>query len=147
MAVSMSLTPFAMAALYSVWQGKRARLCLAQNSGSLTKTSTTSQWDAAEISGNGYSRYIWTVPAGAYDATLDRFQAAIETATFTASANGGGLNWNAAYLVLGTISGSNTTWDTSPTAVFSESPSVALAPGEPRGYAIRLLTDEVIVAA
>lgn len=148
MAVSMIVTPFAQQAMWNGWaNGKRARLCLAVNAGSLSEVSTTAQWDAAEVSGNGYARYIWTLPAGAYDATAARFQAPVELATFTASANGAGLSFNALYLVLGVLSGSTTTWDAGVTAVFAESPSVALAPGEPRGYNIRLFADNIIATA
>lgn len=144
----MIVTPFAQQAMWNAWaNGKRARLCLATNSGSLSQTSTTAQWDAAEISGNGYSRYTWTLPAGSYDSFAARFQAPTELATFTASTGGVGLTYNSLYLVLGVAVGNNVTWDTGVTAIFAENPSVALAPGEPKGYNIRLFTDNIIATS
>lgn len=148
MAASMILTPYAQEQMWIAWgQNKQARLCLAQNAGSLSQFSTTAQWDAAELSGNGYGRFTWTLPNGAYDSTAARFQVPIQQATFTASAGGSGLAFNSLYLVLGTGSGNNITWNTGVTAIFTESPSVALAPGEPRAYNIRLFTDNIIAAA
>lgn len=145
MAASMIVTPYAQGAMWAAWaQGKAARLCLAQNGGSLTQASTTAQWDAAEISGNGYSRFTWTLPAGSYDGTAGRFQAPVQQATFTASIGGVGLTYNAIYLVLGSGTGQNITWDTGVTAIFAESPSVALAPGEPKAYNVRPFTDNII---
>lgn len=144
----MIVTPFAQAALWAAWaQGKTARLCLAQNDGSLSQVSTTAQWDAAEISGNGYARASWLLPAGTYDSAAARFQPPVHQATFTASSAGTGLTFNALYLVLGTGVGQTITWDLGVTAIFTESPSVALAPGEPRAYNIQLFTDNIIATS
>lgn len=129
----------------AAYQGLTARLCLALNTGGLTKASTTAQWDALELSGNGYSRVSWTIPAGSFDATADRFQPAQQLCSFTASANGAGLTYDTVYLVLG--SGSPTTWQTAIYGLFVESPNIALAPGAPRSYRVQLFTDDVIVTA
>jgi hypothetical protein len=140
-------TPYEAGRIWtSSYQGRRARLCLAVNSGSLSASSTTAQWDAAEISGNGYARHQWTLPAGSYNSTSERFEAPSQLCSFQASANGVGLTWNTAYIVLGTISGSSTTWDTGIAFLLVESPNVVLYPGEPRAYDVLLFTDGFVVS-
>lgn len=140
-------SPFEAARLWSAsYQGRRARLCLAVNSTGLSLASTTAQWDTAEISGNGYARYQWTLPAGSYDNADQRFEAPSEICSFQASSNGVGLTWNTAYIVLGTISGNTTTWDTGVAFVLVESPNIALYPGEPRSYSVTPFTSGFIVS-
>lgn len=131
----------------SAYQGKRARLCLAINSGSLGVNSTTANWDAVEISGNGYARHEWTLPAGAYSSGNERYEAASELCSFQASSSGVGLNWDTAYLVLGTISGGITTWNTNISFLLTESPNIVLYPGEPGSYNLTLFTDGFVVSA
>lgn len=145
---AMVQTPYEAGRMFANdYAGKRARLCLANNPGSLGVASTTAQWDAAEISGNGYARVEWTVPAGAYNSTAERFEAPIQACAFQASSGGTGLNWNTAYLVFGTIANNVTTWNTGVSYVLVESPTVALAPGEPRTYNVGLFTDGFLVAS
>ena len=146
MASPMQISPGELGRVWAAsYEGKTARLCLALNTGGLTKASTTAQWDALELSGNGYSRVSWTLPAGAFDATADRFQVEERLCSFAASANGAGLTYDTVYLVIG--SGSPTTWSTSIYGLFTENPNIALPPGAPRSYRIRLFTDDVIVTA
>lgn len=143
---AMAMTPYEAERLFVAgYQGKRARLCLANNTTSLGQSSTTAQWDAAELSANGYARYEWTIPAGAYNATTERFEAPNVLASFQASSGGAGLSWNTAYLVLGTISSGVTTWNTGVSYLLVESPTVALSPGEPRGYNVLIFTDGFLV--
>lgn len=134
----------------AAYQGRAARLCLAQNPGSLTKASTTSQWDAAEITGqasDGYARVTWTVPSGAYNATTGDFRSPVQVATFQADADGFGLTWDTVYLVFGTTTGGTTTWDTHVAGIHTEIPAAALAPGQPRTYRVFLSCDDAIVLA
>jgi hypothetical protein len=131
----------------SQFAGKKARLCLALNTSGLTDAATTAQWDAVELSGNGYARYIWTVPAGAYNSTTLRFEAAAQLCQFQASSGGAGLTWNTAYLVFGTESGGVTTWQTGVSFILVESPNITLAPGEPRGYNVQILADGLTVTS
>jgi hypothetical protein len=115
-------------------QGLKARMCLAQNTGSLTRNSTTAQWDAAEITAqaaDGYARVEWTVPAATMTPALGMAQSVIQVVTFQASAGGLGLEFDSAYLVLGTISGGTTTWLPHITDLFRFSPSKALTAGQP----------------
>lgn len=142
------MTPYEEGRLFAgEYAGKRARLCLANNTTGLGLNGTTAQWDAIKLSGNGYADYVWTIPAGSYNTTKERYEAPVETAQFQASANGVGLNWNAAYLVIGTISGQNTTWNTGISFLFSESPNIVLSPGEPKSYTIQIFSDGFLVAS
>lgn len=145
---ALTQTPFEAGRMFANdYAGKRARLCLANNTTSLGLASTTAQWDAAEISGNGYARVEWTIPSGSYNSTTERFEVAAQAAAFTASSGGSGLSWNTVYLVLGTISGGVTTWFTGVSYLLVESPTVALSPGEPRTYNVVLFTDGFVVTS
>jgi len=147
MPAAMLQTPYEAERLFAgVYPGKKARLCLATTtSGSPNLSSNTAAWDAVERSGSGYARCEWTIPAGAFNATTDRFEAGSYTCTFTAS--GSALTWNAAYLVIGTISGSTVTWGTGVSFVLTESPSISLAAGLSRIYTVQLFTDGFTVTA
>jgi hypothetical protein len=148
MAAAMIQTPYEAGRLFGSYEGLRARLCLATTtSGSPGVNSTTAQWDATELSGNGYARFEWTLPGGAYNSTTERFEAAAQLCTFTASSGGAGLTWNAAYLVLGTISGGVTTWGTGVSYVLTHSPSITLPAATSRGYNVSLFTDGFLVTA
>jgi hypothetical protein len=130
------------------YAGKKARLCLAVNSGSLGLTSTTAQWDAVELSGNGYARYEWTIPSGAFNATTDRFEVAAQLCEFAASSGGAGLSWNTAYLVIGTIGGGGAvTWNAGVSFLLPESPNIVLSPGQPGSYNVQIFTDGFLVTA
>lgn len=133
------------------YQGRRARLCLAINSASLTKDSTTAQWDAVEITSqasNGYARAIWTLPAGAYSNSMGMVQGTGYLATFQASQNGLGLTFDTAYLVLGTLSGGTTTWDTNIAGILQILPQdQALSPGQPLSIEVFTLCDDITTVA
>jgi hypothetical protein len=141
----MIQTPYEAGRLFaSDYAGKKARLCLATTtSGSPGINSTTAQWDAVELSGNGYARYEWTIPTGSYNATTERWEAPSQVASFLAT--GAGLSWNAAYLVIGTISGSTVTYSTGVSFILNESSAVTLAAGSTRGYNILLFSDGFLV--
>jgi hypothetical protein len=144
----MTQTPYEAGRLFANnYAGKKVRLCLAVTSGSPGLTSTTAQWDAAELSGNGYARAEWTVPSGSYSGTTERFEVAAHLAQFTASAGGTGLSWDSIYLVIGTISGSTVTWNTGVSFVLNEDATVNLAAGESHGYNVTLFTDGFLVTA
>lgn len=133
------------------YQGRRARLCLAINSAALTKESTTAQWDAVEISSqaaDGYARVVWTLPAGAYSSTFGLVQGAGNLSTFQASPGGIGLQFDTAYLVLGTLNGGNTTWDTHLAGILPILPGdQALSPGQPLSIEVFTLVDDITTVA
>jgi hypothetical protein len=145
----MIQTPYEAGRLFaSDYAGKKARLCLATTaSGSPGISSTTAQWDAVELSGNGYARYEWTIPTGSYNTTTERFEVAAQVCQFTASSGGAGMSWNAAYLVIGTISGSTVTWNTGVSFTLTESPNAVLSPSEVRSYSVTLYTDGFLLTA
>lgn len=136
MAQAVEITPFTDEKIYNaILNGKRARMCLAVNPGSLSLSSTTAQWDAVELSGNGYARSEWTVPNGTYNNSTGRFEAPTRLCEFSASSNGQGLQWNAVYIVLGTINNNITTWDTGAFGIITEASSVIILPGAmPQSY-------------
>ena len=147
MPAAMLQTPYEAEGLFALrYAGKKARLCLATTTGgSPGLTSNTAAWDAVERSGNGYARCEWTIPAGSFNNTTERFEAGSQSCTFTAS--GSPLTWNAAYLVIGTISGGTVTWGTGVSFVLTESPSISLAAGASRIYTVQLFTDGFTVTA
>lgn len=133
------------------YQGRKARLCLAINSASLTKDSTTAQWDAVEISSqasNGYAKVEWTLPAGAYTATQGMVVGTGNLCTFQASAGGLGLQFDTAYLVLGTASGGTTTWDTTVAGILPMLPEdQTLSPGQPLSIEVFTMVDDITAVA
>jgi hypothetical protein len=143
----MLQTPYEAERLFAGdYAGKKARFCLATTtSGSPNLGSNTAAWDAVERSGSGYARCEWTIPAGSFNTTTDRFEAGSQSCSFTAS--GSALTWNAAYLVIGTISGSTVTWGTGVSFVLTENPSISLAAGATRIYTVQLFTDGFTVTA
>ena len=147
MPAAMLQTPYEAERLFTGdYAGKKARLCLATTtSGSPNLSSNTAAWDAVERSGNGYARCEWTIPTGSFNSTTERFEAGSQSCVFTAS--GSALTWNAAYLVIGTISGGVTTWGTGVSFVLTESPSISLAAGASRIYTVQLFTDGFTVTA
>jgi hypothetical protein len=149
MPAAMILTPFEAGRLFAAdYAGKRARLCLANTAGGLPGiNSTTAQWDGVELSGNGYVRFEWTIPAGSYNSTTERFEANNQLATFGASAGGAGLSWNAVYLVIGTLSGSTTTYNSGVSFILNEGSTITLAAGDIRGYYVQLFSDGFLVTA
>jgi hypothetical protein len=148
MAAAMQQTPYEAGRLFAnSYAGKKARLCLAVNPGSLSLASTTAQWDAAELTGNGYARYEWTIPSGSYNSNTERFEVPDQLCEFSASSGGAGLNWNNAYLVIGAISGSAVTWNTGVSFVLPESPNIVLNPGQPGSYLVQIFTDGFLVTA
>lgn len=148
MAKALLLTPYEEERIFAgMYAGKRARLCLAVNGGSLSLSSTTAQWDAAEISGNGYARYQWTIPSGSYNSTTGRFEAPAQLCEFLASANGQGLTWNTVYVVLGTIANSTTTWFTGVSMVLAESPNISVVAGQPKSYNLKIVANGLEVTS
>jgi len=147
MPAAMLQTPYEAGRLFAGdYAGKIARLCLATTAGgSPNLSSNTAAWDAVERSGSGYARCEWTIPAGSFNTTADRFEAGSQSCLFTAS--GSALTWNAAYLVIGTISGSTVTWGTGVSFVLAENPSISLAAGATRIYTVQLFTDGFTVTA
>ena len=150
MTITWQISKAELSRVYAAsYQGRKARLCLAINSASLTVDSTTAQWDAVEISGqasNGYARVEWTLGAGSYSAGLGMVQGPSSLATFQATPNGLGLTFDTAYMVLGTINGGTTTWDANVARVLVLPPAnQALQPGQPLSFQDITLVDDITV--
>ncbi len=152
MTLAMEWSNAELARVHAVaYAGRRARLCLAINSTALTKESTTAQWDAVEISSqaaDGYARVVWTLPAGAYSFALGMVQGTGNLSTFQATSGGIGLEFDTAYLVLGTLSGGTTTWDTHVAGVLPMLPEdQTLSPGQPLSIEVFTLVDDITAVA
>jgi len=146
MAAAMIQTPYEAGRLFaSSYSGKVARLCLAVNSGSLGINSNTAAWDAVERSGNGYARVEWTIPAGSYNSTTERYEAPPRVCQFTAT--GSALSWNSVYLVLGNSVDGVTTWNTGVSFLLTESPSITLSAGTSTAYNLTLYSDGFLLTA
>ena len=152
MTLAMQWSNAELARVHAVsYQGRQARLCLAINSAALTKESTTAQWDAVEITSqaaDGYARVVWTLPASAYSAALGMAQGTGYLATFQGTENGLGLTFDTVYLVLGTLSGGVTTWDTHVAGILPVPPSnQAISPGQPISFEVFSLVDDITTVA
>lgn len=152
MTLTMQTSPAELLRVHSAaYQGRRARLCLAINSASLTVSSTTAQWDAVEITSqasNGYARVVWTLPSASYSPGLGMVQGASYLATFQATSNGIGLTFDTVYLVYGTLSGGVTTWDTNVANIQVLPPEdQVLAAGQPVSFEVPTLVDDITTVA
>lgn len=129
------------------YQGRVARVCLANNPGSLTIDSATAAWDAAEITGQasyGYARVVWTIPSGAYSTGDGFFLGQAQDVVFTANSSPQGLQFDSLYVVTGTVSGGVTTWETYIERLNVFVPSVALPSGTSVSYPIDFVVDQYV---
>jgi len=91
----------------------------------LDADSTIGDVEAAEISGNGYSRKTVTFPQGAWDSTQERYELRGEV-TFTAT--GGPITWDTIVLARNSVTGVE--------AVFNEVSLQSIPDGETRRIAV-----------
>lgn len=149
MSVAWAVTPHCEERLFADrFAGKRASMRLCVNPGSLTTSSTRTQWEAVELSGNGYARYEWTIPAGSYNATAGRWEAPPQLCEFSASSGGNGLTWNTAVIVLGTYVSNVFAPESGVSFILSEgSNQTILAGATPRSYQVIICTDGLSVTS
>lgn len=149
MAVAFTATPFLDGQLFAnTFAGKRASMRLCNNPGSLGVSSTPTEWEAVELSGNGYARYEWTIPAGSYNATTNRWEAAPQLCEFTATAGGAGLTWNTVVIVLGTYANNIFTPQSGVSFLLNEPSNRIIQAGAPPGsYQITIHTDGFTVTS
>lgn len=73
----------------AAYQGAGVQVLLCTNPGALGPSSTTAEWAAAEVSGNGYVRFsLASLGAGSWNGSLLQYESPEFTATFTASGAG-----------------------------------------------------------
>jgi len=113
------------------FEGKTYKLFLAVK-GALTVDSTRVNWEAAEISGNGYAAATGTIPAGSYSSGNGRYEMPAISGTFTAS--GAGFTYDTLCLA---IDGSAYLH-----SILVESPTVTLAAGQSKSYTLTLAQDD-----
>jgi hypothetical protein len=117
----------------AAYEGKTYRISLANNTTSLTAQSTVAQWDAAKLSGSGYTDKTGTIGTGSYNATTARYELPQIAVTFTAS--GGNWTYNTLYVVI--TSGTSVLH-----SIVVENPSVTLVDGGSITYRVVLNTDD-----
>lgn len=109
----------------------KVMLCTVGASG-YTAESTVANWQSVEKSGNGYLRFTTTIGTGSYNAGNGAYLLPLIDASFTAS--GVGYTYDT---VVTYIDGA-----THPHSVITESPAIALSPGQTQLYRISLRTDD-----
>lgn len=149
MAQAWTVTPYLDEQLFAnTFANKRASMRLCVNPGSLGVTSTRTQWEAVELSGNGYARYEWTIPSGSFNATTERWEAPPQLCEFSASAGGSGLTWNTAIIVLGTVSNGSFIPQSGVSFILPEpSNRTLLAGAAPGSYQVTIFTNGFLVTS
>lgn len=133
MAISLTISTKELARQAGlVFEGKTYKVFLAQNSGSLTAESTTSAWEAVELSGNGYTAVTGTISTGSYNTNQARYVLPTITAAFTAGT--GGFTYDTVCLKIGTATYLH--------SIAVESPAISLASGQTRTYILQLSQDD-----
>lgn len=133
MAITLTITPKELERQAQlVFEGQTYKLFLVNNTTSLTTASTTAQWEASELSGNGYAAATGTIAAGSYSATAARYEIPVISATFTAA--GGSLIYNTLCVKVGTATYLH--------SISVESPTISLADGQSKTYTVTLAQDD-----
>jgi hypothetical protein len=113
-----------------ILNGQSYKVFLA-TTGSLTVTSTISEWETAELaSANGYAAVTGTIGNGVFNATTGRVDAPVIVGQF-GPASGAGFSFDAMIIKIGTTR-------TRPYAVRLYPTSQALGVGQSRGFNITL---------
>lgn len=117
----------------AAYEGKaiRVMLCSVASTG-YDAESTVTNWQSAELSGNGYARVSATIGTGSYDGTAAAYLLPDIDAVF--SATGSGFTFDR---VVTYING-----ETYVHSIVAESPAVVLNPGQTVTYRISLRTDD-----
>jgi hypothetical protein len=120
-----------VAALAYEGQTVKVMLCAVGASG-YNSSSTVTDWQSVELSGNGYVRYSTTIAAGSYDTADARYEVPDVDAVFTAT--GAGFSYDRIIIY---IDG-----ETYIHSLITESPNVSLAPGQTQTYRITIATND-----
>lgn len=134
MALTSQLSPKELQRVANLsYEGKtfKVMLCTVGASG-YDASSTVTNWQSREISGNGYSRFSVVIGTGSYNATSTKYELPSISAAFTAS--GGALTFDR---VVSYIDGA-----TYVHKVCTENPNIVLADGVTQTYTFKLNTDD-----
>lgn len=136
MAITTTISQAELARLAAAaYEGLPYRICLALNGASgLTANSTVAEWDAEELSGNGYTRVEGVIGTGSWDSTDLRYEMPVIDAEFQAS--GGSLTYDTVYTVI------DDGYEETLHSIIVETPSVTLVDGASIIYRITLATDD-----
>jgi len=105
-------------------------LCL-RNDESLTEESLVSEWEDAELEGNGYVRQEVTIGTGSYSETNARYELPAFDVQFTATDS---LIYDTIVIFIGESD--------HPYAIFTENPNIVLVAGQVQTYRISLNCDD-----
>lgn len=134
MALTLSISQYELqrqAAL--AFEGQTYEVFLANNTGSLTASSTYAAWQAVKVAtGNGYAPVTGTLATGSYSGTNARYELPAITAAFTSS--GSGFTYNTICVRIGS--------STYLHSAIAESSNVFLAPGQTKTYVITLVQND-----
>jgi len=115
------------------YEGETLKVALCSISGnSYTAETAVATWLGVEKSGNGYVRYSEVIGTGAWSGTAGAYVLPDIDAEFTAT--GAGYSYDRIVIY---VDGA-----TYPYAVMTESPNIALAPGQTQTYRISLRQDD-----
>ena len=97
-----------------------------------TSSSTVTNWQSVEVSGNGYARASTVIATGSYNGTTASYELPTYDAVFTATGSGFTYDRIVVY-----IDGA-----TYPVSVLTEDPNIVLTAGQTQTYRISLNTDD-----
>lgn len=134
MAITVSLSQKELERIAALaYEGETLKVMLCNvGTTNYTAENTVAEWEAEEISGNGYARFSATIATGSYNTTNGRYELPSIDAIF--SAVGGLLDYDTIVLF---IDG-----ETYPHSVLTESPNIILLDGQTQTYRLSLNTDD-----
>lgn len=134
MAITVSLSQKELERVAALaYEGETLKVMLCNvDTTNYTAENTVVQWQAQELSGNGYVRFSVTIGTGSYDTTDGRYEIPPIDAIFTA--DGGVLSYDRIVLY---IDGA-----TYPHSVLTEDPNIVLVDGQTQTYRLSLNTDD-----
>jgi len=116
-----------------VFEGETLKVMLCQvGLTGFTAESSVTDWQTAEISGNGYVRYSEVIGTGSYSATAGAYLLPSINAEFTATS--GGYNYDRVVLY---IDGA-----THPHSIIAEDPNIVILAGQKQTYRLDLQQDD-----
>jgi hypothetical protein len=120
---------------YLCLEGMLYTIFLANNTTSLTSESTAAAWLAAVITGDvAYADVTGTLASGSWNGTALRYELPAVTASFSADPGGTGYTYNTLVILFD--------GETYVHSILVESPSVTLAPGQSKTYALTFAQDD-----
>lgn len=135
MAISLSVSQQELKRVAGLaYEGETLKVMLCSAEEGYNAETSVATWQTVELSGDGYVRYSEVIGTGAWNGVAAAYVMPSIDAAFTASVGGAGLVYDTVVIY---IDGA-----TYPYAIFTESPNIALAPGQTQTYRITLQQDD-----